>query len=79
MNFIKARQDYKCHDCKDVIKKNDKYNRRTIKIGKPIYKNGYAEEETVEKINGTPVHVGHVFRMVVKLCAFCAQKEKQYE
>ena len=79
MKLTQARQEYKCHECKQDINKGDKYKKKSLKFGSPTYKNGYAEEETVEKINGTPVHVGHVIRMVVKLCAFCAQKEKQYE
>ena len=72
MKLAQARRKYKCYECKQSINKGDKYKKKLLKFGSPKYKNGYAEEETVEKINGTPVHVSHVFRMTVKLCIDCA-------
>ena len=74
MKLTQARQEYKCHECKKDINKGDKYKKKSLKFGSPTYINGYAEEETVEKINGTPVHVGHVTRVTVQLCFNCATK-----
>ena len=72
MKFIKARRKYKCQECKGVIGKGDLYKRQTVKLGKPTWKK--VIQETVEKVNGTPTVVAHVYTIVIKLCAFCTHR-----
>ena len=35
MKLIKARRSYKCNNCKQAIKKGDKYSKKSVSIGSP--------------------------------------------